>query len=214
MNITILTDQADSWFVHYGYQLLEILNENKNISANYVFSQDDIPCNNNILFMLSCVKLVSIETLSKSNTNIVIHASDLPKGKGFSPLQWQIREGKESVVLTLFEAEKDVDAGNVYLKSELSFIGTELLPELRSKMAQRIIEMCREFVSNYSDLISKPQEGEETFYRRLSLYDDELDINKTLFDLMNQLRASDFDKYPPYFFYRGKKFHMRLECDE
>jgi methionyl-tRNA formyltransferase len=214
MIVTILTDQSDSWFVQYGYQLLELLNRIESVSASYVFDQEDIPENNGILFMLSCVKLVSDETLIKSDSNIVIHASDLPKGKGFSPLQWQIREGNKSIVLTLFEAVKNVDAGDVYSKVTLSFTGTELLTDLRKKMALKIVEMCLNYSLNFSEIQSQPQTGEETFYRKLNAEDDELDINKTIFELMDQLRSSDFEKFPPYFYYQGKKFYMRLQSDE
>ncbi len=214
MIVTILTDQSDSWFVRYGYQLLELLNRIESVSAYYVFDQENIPENNDILFMLSCVKLVSEKTLMKSEANIVIHASDLPKGKGFSPLQWQIREGNKSIVLTLFEAVKDVDAGDIYSKVKLNFTGTELLTDLRKKMALKIVEMCQNYLLNFSEIQPKPQTGEETFYRRLNAKDDELDVNKTIFELMDQLRSSDFEKYPPYFNYKGKKFYMRIECNE
>jgi methionyl-tRNA formyltransferase len=214
MIVTILTDQSDSWFVEYGYHLTDLLNEIKNVSANYIFTTDDIPANNSVLFMLSCVKLVSKETLSKSDANIVVHASDLPKGKGFSPLQWQVREGAESIVLTLFEAVKDVDAGDVYFKTALPFTGTELLVDLRKAMALKIVDMCKDFILNFSKFHSKPQIGEVTFFRRFIESDDELDINKTISELMNQLRSSDFEKYPPYFYYKGKRFYMRIECNE
>lgn len=214
MIVTILTDHMESWFVPYGYQLLELLNSIENVSANYVFKQEDIQENNNILFLLSCVKLVSEETLKKSDTNIVVHASDLPRGKGFSPLQWQIREGKASIVLTLFEATKEVDAGNVYSKATVLFTGTELLTELRKKMALKTVEMCQSYILNLSDMQSQPQVGDETFYRRLKNEDDELDVDKTICELMNQIRSSDFEKYPPYFRYQGRKYYMRIECDE
>jgi methionyl-tRNA formyltransferase len=214
VNITILTDKSDSWFVQYGYQLLELLNVLEGVTASYVFNQGEIPDNNNVLFMLSCVKLISEETLAKSEMNIVVHASDLPKGKGFSPLQWQIRGGNKSIVLTLFEAIKEVDAGDIYSKEVLTFTGTELLAELRSKMAIKIVEMCRSFILGFSEIQPTAQQGKETFYRRFNKGDDQLDINKTIFELMNQLRASDFEKYPPYFYYQGKRFYMRLECDE
>ncbi|WP_335904147.1 methionyl-tRNA formyltransferase [Shewanella algae] len=214
MNVTILTDEHDSWFVEYGYQLLTILNELDNVYASYVFNSDDISDSNDLLFILSCVKLVPDSTLGKSKNNIVIHASDLPAGKGFSPLQWQIRNGFDSIILTLFEAVKDVDAGEVYIKEKLEFEGNELLPELRKKMALKIIDMCVNFIVNFKKIKSFPQVGKETFFRRLDVSDDELDPAKTINELMDQLRSADFEKYPPYFYFKGRKFFLRLSSDD
>jgi len=214
VNVTVLTDQKNSWFVEYGYTLINSLNDMDNVNANYIFNQEDIPEGNDILFMLSCVKRVTESTLGKSDINIVIHASDLPEGKGFSPLQWQIREGKSEIVLSLFKAVADVDAGEVFYKVKLSLLGNELLNEMREKMALTIIKMCERFVSDFPNVSATPQLGDETFYRRLNEGDDELDINKSINEIMDQLRASDFENYPPYFYYKGRKFYMRIEADE
>ena len=35
-----------------------------------------------------------------NKNNIVVHASDLPKGRGFSPMSWQILEGKNKIKLS------------------------------------------------------------------------------------------------------------------
>ena len=49
--------------------------------------------------------------LALHKNNLVIHASDLPQGKGWSPMPWQIAEGRNDIVFTLFEAVAGVDAG-------------------------------------------------------------------------------------------------------
>ena len=43
---------------------------------------------------LSYSKLLSEKDLSKFKNVLVVHESELPKGKGWSPLSWQILEGK------------------------------------------------------------------------------------------------------------------------
>ena len=40
----------------------------------------------------------------------MIHESDLPHGKGWSPIQWQILEGSDSITITLLDAEDKVDS--------------------------------------------------------------------------------------------------------
>lgn len=214
MKITILTDHQDSWFVPYGYKLLEALNALGGLDVTYIHDHSEVPENNDILFLLSCVKIVKKSTLDKSKSNIVVHASDLPAGKGFSPLQWQIREGKSAVTLTLFEANEAVDDGPYYFKHSLELSDIELLPESRDRMAQEIVQMCIKYVAQFPDCEPHQQRGTESFYGRLTDKDDELDINKPLSEQMNLIRGADFDKFPLHFSYKGKKFTVKVRHDE
>lgn len=213
MIITILTDQQDSWFVPYGIKLLGSLNALGRFDVTYIHDQSEVPENNDILFLLSCVKIVKKSTLDKSKSNIVVHASDLPAGKGFSPLQWQIREGKSAITLTLFEANEAVDNGPYYFKHSLDLIDTELLPESRNRMAEEIVKMCIKYATQFPDWEPHQQQGTESFYGRLTDKDDELDINKSLSEQMDLIRGADFDKYPLHFSYKGKKFTVKVSHD-
>ena len=75
----------------------------------------------------------------------MIHAADLPQGKGWAPLTWQVLEGKNDIVFTLFEADASTDNGPFYLKKTLHLSGYELAPELRALQAQFCISMCKEY---------------------------------------------------------------------
>ena len=48
-----------------------------------------------ICILLSC-ELLDKEQLALHKHNLVVHESDLPKGQGWSPMTWQILEGKYS----------------------------------------------------------------------------------------------------------------------
>lgn len=209
MNITILTDNKNSWFVRYGKLLEKKLISNGHV-VKYVFDKKDI-LNGNVCFLLSCTKLIEQEYLKLNDNNIVIHASDLPKGKGFSPLQWQILEGKNEIVLTLFEVVEQVDAGPYYLKDKIEFNGTELLEELRSKMAHKIIELSLRYIENYESLKPKEQSGEESFYVRRRTIDDKIDPQETIINLFNHFRIADNERYPLFFEYKGKAYNIKIE---
>jgi methionyl-tRNA formyltransferase len=208
MKIQVLTDDRASWFVPYGEQLTATL-ASRGYDAVYVFDKRDIvPCE--ILFMLSCGKLVPQQVLVKNQHNIVVHASDLPAGKGFSPLQWQILEGRNMIALTLFEAVVAVDAGPVYLKDAVAYDGTELYDELRAKLGNKIVEMCIRYADEHERLPGVQQRGESTFYRRRTAADDELDVNKTLAELFDHLRIADSERHPVWFRYRGASYCLRI----
>ena len=70
-------------------------------------------------FMLSCGEIVSSDILNRNKNNLVVHESALPQGKGWSPLSWQIIEGAESILITLFEATDNVDSGIIYLQEKI-----------------------------------------------------------------------------------------------
>lgn len=209
MKIYILIDDPKSWFMPYGIELKKKLINKKN--EVYLIQQASEEYSGDICFMLSCIHLVSKKFLSQFQHCIVVHASDLPQGKGFSPLQWQILEGKNEIVLTLIEVDEQADHGPYYLKNTVSFDGHELLPDLRRKMAQKIIKMCLYYVGQYDTLTAKQQEGEESIYRRRNAKDDEIDINKSIKEQWNHLRTADNQRHPLWFEYMGHKYILKIE---
>ena len=55
---------------------------------------------------------------------IVFHMTDLPYGRGGSPLQNLIVRGLTSTKLSALRVEAGLDTGPVYLKTDLSLLGT------------------------------------------------------------------------------------------
>lgn len=211
MNIIIYTDSPDSWFVPYGYKLKrKIVDLGHDVS--YLHKPSDLfACD--IMFILSCTKLLGSKYLAKNKSNIVVHASDLPEGKGFSPLQWQILDGKDTIPLTLFEAVEAVDDGPYYLKDSINFKGDELLDELRKKMSLKIIEMCITFIRDYKNIPAKAQIGKSTFYRKRTKKDDELDLMDTIFNQINHFRIADNDNHPLYFTFQENRYYLKIYKD-
>lgn len=208
MKISILTDNAASWFIPFGARLQAAL-QSLGHETTYVSRKEEID-RGEICFLLSCVRIVEQVYLQRNVHNIVVHASDLPRGKGFAPLQWQILEGKGEIVLTLLEAVEAVDAGPYYLKSTLAFDGTELHDELRQKLGSRIIDMCLDFVARRDILSPIPQQGEDSFYRRRTLRDDELDVHQSILQQFNHFRIADNESCPVYFRHMGHKYILKI----
>jgi len=208
MKISILTDNRKSWFLSYGFELKRQL-EGSGHCVEYVFSSDEIPMGD-ICFLLSCSRILKTAYLQRNSHNIVVHASDLPKGKGFAPLQWQILEGREEIKLTLFEVVSKVDTGPYYLKNSLIFNGRELYNELREKLALKIIDMCVNFAENNDRLLAIPQIGKESFYNKRTENDDQIDPKKTIAELFNHFRIADNENFPLWFIYRGRKYYLKI----
>ena len=95
----------------------------------------------------------SREYLDKHKNNLVVHESDLPKGKGMSPMTWQILEGNNEISITLFEMQEKLDSGNVYLQDVMEFNGLELVSEIRDKQAEYTFNLCKKFLDNYPEIL-------------------------------------------------------------
>lgn len=209
MIINVLTDKR-SWINRYIDVFIDELTKRGN-SVNYVHSQSDI-IEGDICFLLGFYELAANDVLKKNKHNLVVHASDLPKGKGWAPLTWQILEGKNKIPVCLFEVNEKVDAGDIYLKSFIELSGQELCTEIRFKQAQNAFEMGLCFIDEYPAILSKKikQTGEDSFYPRRTINSSELDINKSIKEQFNLLRIVDNEDYPAFFMHNNVKYILKI----
>lgn len=206
MKITILTDNPKSWVIPYVEILKNKLNSHDVI---HIFSAEEIQ-KGDIMFILSCEKILKPKYLNLHKNNIVIHPSKLPQGKGWSPLAWQILEGSNSIPVTLFEACSEVDAGDIYFVDYIQLEGHELNDEIKSKQGEIMISMIIRYLDNYNHFEKKIQIGEESFYKKRSKLDNKLDVELPLKDNFNILRIADNDRYPAYFELNGYTYILKI----
>lgn len=209
MLVQILVDNPNSWIVPYAKKLVKELNENQKIDEALLLFKHNEVLKGDILCLLSCERI--FKGLNLNKFNLVVHESDLPKGKGWSPVTWQVLEGKNRIPVTLFEATKDVDAGAIYKQDFIILNGDELLPEIKHKQGVITNKLIHQFVENYPNVKGKPQEGESTYYEKRNAESSELDIKKTIKEQFNLLRVCDNDRYPAYFVLNGVKYTLKVE---
>src|SRR5512134_780920 len=93
-----------------------------------LFSRRDLT-DGDILFLVSCSEIITSRERERYRAVLVLHASDLPQGKGWSPHIWSVIGGASEITLCLLEAADPVDSGRVWLKTRFALEGHELLPE-------------------------------------------------------------------------------------
>lgn len=208
MKISLVSDNLDSWIIPYVKRLKSELSkkghEVKFLSDNKKITTGDVA------FFLACENLVKADVLKRSSHNIVIHESKLPQGKGWSPLTWQILEGKNKIPITLFEAELSVDSGDIYLQDTMNFKGDELLDEIKQEQGEKTVSLVLEYVKRYKSILGKKQKGKSTFYQRRIPKDSELDINKSIKEQFNNLRVADNERYPTFFKHKGQTYIIKI----
>jgi len=204
--IAILTS-PNQWFVSYAERMEKEIKNSK-----VFFNHKEIDSSYDVVFILSYHTLIKKKYLNLHNFNLVIHESALPKGKGWAPLFWQVLEGKQEIVFTMFEASDSVDNGDIYFQKILTLTGYELNEELRQKQANLIIKMCKDFIKNYEEYkIPTPQKGEESFFSKRTPKDSEIDINKTIQEQFNLFRIVNNKEYPAFFYKDSKKYILKIE---
>jgi len=211
MKIQVLLDNPDSWMVDYAKQLDDILKKKFDIKVNLIFKHEEV-VKGDILCLLSCEKV--FKKLNLNTYNLVVHESYLPKGKGWSPLTWQVLEGSSEIPITLFEAAEKIDSGIIYKQDFIKLKGDELLPEIKHKQGVKTIELIVDFIENIDEVNGRDQVGEETFYHKRGPKDSELDINKSIIEQFNLLRVCDNERYPAFFTLKGKKYIIKTYKDE
>jgi methionyl-tRNA formyltransferase len=209
-HITIVTDK-NNWINSYIPQWIESLKPRNN-QVTWVHAVKDIQPGL-LAFFLGCEEIVGRSLLNLNQHNLVVHASDLPQGKGWSPLTWKILGGENQIPVVLFEAAELVDSGRIYLKHTMEFTGLELIGELRDELAITTFKLCNQFIEQYPSIVEQAleQQGEASFYPRRTPQDSRLRPELSIQEQFQMLRVADNEKYPCYFEFGGATYILKIE---
>ncbi|MFY0593241.1 formyltransferase family protein [Roseivirga sp.] len=135
---------------------------------------------------------------------IVFHMTDLPFGRGGSPLQNLIVRGHEGTRVSALKVGKGIDTGDIYTKADLSLHGTAQEIFIRSgKVIGRIIEQIIA-----ENPVPRPQEGEPTSFDRRKPEDGDLASLNSIENVFDFIRMLDCEGYPKAFI---ETEHFRIE---
>lgn len=150
---------------------------------------------------------------------ICFHETDLPYGRGGSPIQNLIEQGYKKTVICAIRMEKGLDTGPIYLKRSVSLRGSA--QEIFERNAQIIATMIRVMVTK--KIVPHPQIGQPTvFKRRIPDQSNLATLPKpTLEKVYDLIRMLDAATYPKAFletndlrleFSKAKKFKNKVEA--
>lgn len=165
-----------------------------------------------VLFLVSCGQIIRDAERKKYKATLVLHASDLPQGRGWSPHIWSILDGANKITVSLLEACEPVDSGAIWLKTEFTLEGHELLPEINVKLFAAELLLMTQTVEQFETIKPIQQVGDPGPYMPLRFpTDSQLDPYKTIAEQFNLLRVVDSQRYPAFFDYRGKRYLIKIE---
>ncbi len=168
-----------------------------------------------ILFLISCHELVQSDVRSMYGVTLVIHASDLPLGRGWSPHIWQVLEKKTNIKVTLLEATDSVDSGDIWSQSDFELEGHETFDEINSKLFAVETRLMDFAVENFGKVSPRRQDGRSaTIYRKRTPMDSRIEPTLSLAEQFDLLRVADPSRFPAYFDLRGHRYFIQITKDK
>lgn len=127
---------------------------------------------------------------------VVFHMTDLPYGRGGSPLQNLIVRGIKNTKISAIRVVEGMDAGAVYMKEDLNLDGsaTEIFDRASEIIFSKMIPVILK-----GDIVPKEQEGEVVTFKRRNKADGELLPTMTLETIYDFIRMLDAEGYPNAF---------------
>jgi len=135
---------------------------------------------------------------------VIFHMTDVPFGRGGSPLQNLIARGIYNTQISALHCTSVMDGGPVYLKRPLSLEGSAA--EIFDRAAAEITEMIEHLVRH--EPAPQPQEGEVTTFQRRTPAESTLAPLEDLRKGYDHIRMLDAEGYPHAFL---ETEHLRLE---
>ncbi|MBT6007694.1 MAG: methionyl-tRNA formyltransferase [Rhodobacterales bacterium] len=126
---------------------------------------------------------------------VIFHMTDLPYGRGGSPLQNLVVRGHKDTMMSALKCEAEMDAGPIYLKMPLSLNGSaeQILKRASSLIEKMIVEIVKK------KPIPHAQQGEVVEFKRRKPEDGNLAGLTELDQIYDYIRMLDGEGYPPAF---------------
>lgn len=132
---------------------------------------------------------------------VTIHETDLPYGRGGSPIQNLIARGHTKTKITAIKIDAGIDTGDIYAKRNVSLVGS----------AHEIFERVSTIV--FGDIIPymmkhhpfpKVQRGKVVVFKRRRPEQSKITGKETQKELYNLIRMLDAESYPKAYIELGK----------
>ena len=144
---------------------------------------------------------------------VCFHMTDLPYGRGGSPLQNLILRGHNSTFISALKMTSDIDAGSIYVKKLLKLKGNA--QKIYEDSAEIICQIITSIINEEPE--AEPQKGEPVYFSRRTPQESKLPKSISDSKLYDFIRMLDAEGYPKAFLDHGSLniefFEAHLEVD-
>ena len=143
--------------------------------------------------------IVPAKILNEFNC-ICFHTSNLPFGRGGSPIQNLIKRKIYSTYVCAIKMTNVLDGGPIYCKKKIKLTGS--LDKIFMELSKKIMQMMLFILKNNPK--PKIQKGKELYFKRLKPKDSKINTKEKLIDIYDKIRMLDHKEYPNAFLKSGK----------
>ena len=126
---------------------------------------------------------------------VIFHMTDLPHGRGGSPLQNLISRGHKKTKVSAIKCIEELDAGPIYIKQELDLSGSA------QQIFTRMSYIIRDMIISILNKKIEPsiQKGEATFFKRRTPSQSNIKNLNNIEEIYDNIRMLDAEGYPKAF---------------
>lgn len=189
----------------YNNIVLDLTKKYQNICIHAIQTQENLTVSNldkirpDYIFFPHWSFIIDESIYEKYNC-VIFHMTDLPFGRGGSPLQNLIARGIYETKISAIQCVKELDAGPIYLKAPLALYGNA--EEIYMRAALTVAEMISHIIDNNSKPV--PQVGDVVEFKRRQPHEGNIAELETLEQAYDYIRMLDAEGYPKAFIEVGK----------
>ena len=148
-----------------------------------------------------------IKGASLAGNIIVMHASELPEGRGWAPIYYTFSKNKNEYVVSGIFAAEDFDSGDIIIRARIKIAPGYTAHFIRAIDKEIFLLLIAKIFEQWpkGNPVGIKQMGFPSYYPRRHPKDNEIDINKPLINLIPHLRGTE-PQHPAFFFYEGEKY--------
>ena len=167
----------------------------------YIKSKDDLTYDNlkkinpEYVFFAHWSYIIPAEIYENFNC-VIFHMTDLPFGRGGSPLQNLLERGIYHTKISAIKCVKELDAGDIYLKKDFD-ISYGSAQEIYQRAGSIVSDMIDEIILTNPEPL--PQKGEVVSFKRRKPEQSNIIDLQDLSKIYDYIRMLDAEGYPKAF---------------
>ena len=157
--------------------------------------------------------IISEEIFSKHPIAINVHPTLLPQYRGATSGAHILINNEKISGSTVHVLTPEVDKGPIICQSKIEINPFDTLRSMQRKVYKtepKLVLDAIRFLDN-GNTPKQQDESKASHYKKIRTPEDSMiDPSKPLKNLINEIRATDFEEFPPFFYYHGEKLYLKI----
>jgi len=170
--------------------------------------------NYDILISCGFSYIIDKKAIEKANFAINVHPTLLPKYRGYRSEPYIIIHGETTTGVTIHLLTDEMDKGDILAQKEFKITPFDTTKSIYRKCREieppLLYSVIQQIKSGTVQPYSQDESQSSTYNYIRTPKDSEIDWNKPLRDLYNEIRACDEHDYPAFFYVDGQKVFIKV----